>query len=249
MTYRQEFDRLREAFKKREQRRQNVEIATVQDTSMHEAFGYVMATLVDGTPVNVQAWTNTALTQGSMIIIQPLSGHSWNWYVLLGVNNSTNLESVPFTPPTQSTLPSHTLDSHTGTLPYSRLSGVTLDLDGSVSGTLPTSAQEKQTSRQSLVITTSSIGAGATVTGSTAGYKVAWVRKMTVTGTASYSIRFLESSGGTIEYECSNTAVPFTDGGGWMHAASDSNFYWSVTNGGGTSSVCTITLDLIVWEV
>ena len=257
MSLRKELDRLKTAVRKREERQGNLLIATITDASPHQQYGYVVARLVDGTLVNVRAWSPVQLSNGQQIIIVPMGRQTWNWYALLQVNASTDVESTPYTPaPLSSTvLPQHGLDSaaHTGTLPWSKVdtSVSKVELASQVSGVLPLAFQARETSLRNIVITTGSVGGGATGSGSVDGPKLAYVRKVEVSGSQACKIRFYETASGQIEYETETITPPFLDQGGWMHLESSgqAKIHWEVTNMGSASDTYTIILQVIAWEV
>jgi hypothetical protein len=257
MSLRRELDRFKQVVKRREERQGGLLIATVIDTGPHSGYGYIVARLVDGTVINVRAWTPVQLAVGQQIIVAPMGGQTWNWYALIQVNASSNVETTPYIPPSLSTsvLPQHGLDSlaHSGTLPWSRVDTTAskVDLATQVSGILPVTSQAKQTSVQTVTITTGSLNAGATGNGSVTGPKLAYIRKVEVAGPAPLTLIFRESPSGTVEYQTSTVTPPFLDQGGWIHleASQASQIHWEVTNQGSSAASFTITLQCIAWEV
>lgn len=253
MNGRQELDRLREAFRRKDQSKQNFLIATVVDASPHQTLGYVFATLDDGTPINVQAWTTTTIANGNKLFVAPISNQPWNWYTLIGVNASADTGTTPYTPPpsTTTSLPVHDLDgsAHSGQLPWSRIDTDTskVDLAAQVEGILPTTKQAKQTSLSTVTIITPSLNAGITGGGSQTGASIAYVRKLAITGGTAATLTLYDATAGAIIYQTGSVSTPFTDVGGWM-MITDGDVHWSLTNDGGTASFHLI-LDLVVWEV
>lgn len=253
MNVKQEYDRLREAFRKKDQRRQNFLIATIADASPHSQYGFVVATLSDNTPVNVQCWTSDALVNGQNIWIAPISGSMTNWYLLIGVNNSTDLETTPFTPPAPSELAVHGLNSsyHTGSLPWSKIdtSSTKVDLATQITGILPTTSQAKQTSFQNYVITTNIILGSGSESGSIAGPNIGYVRNLSITGTGSGTLTIYEDASSTAQYGTTSVTMPFFDNGGWMFVdTTNSNLIrYNITNDSATNTVFTITLKVVSW--
>lgn len=253
MNLKQEYDRLREAFKKKDQRKQNFLIATIADASPHDQYGFVVATLSDNTPVNVQCWTSDALTNGQNIWIAPISGSMTNWYLLIGVNNSTNLETTPFTPPAPAGLAVHDLNGsyHTGTLPWSKIDTSTdkVDLATQTTGTLPTASQAKQANFQAYTITTGVIADTASETGSITGPNIGYVRNLYITGSGTATLLIYEDASSTIQYSTTAVSLPFTDDGGWMFLDTTSNnlIRYNITNTSGISTSFTIILKVISW--
>jgi hypothetical protein len=253
LNVKQEYDRLREAFRKKDQRKQNFLIATIADASPHSQYGFVVATLSDNTPVNVQCWTSDALTNGQNIWIAPISGSMTNWYLLIGVNNSTNLETTPFTAPAPAGLAVHDLNGayHTGTLPWSKIDTSTtkVDLTSQTTGLLPVANQAKQANFQVITITTGVIADTASETGSVTGPNIGYVRNLYITSSGTATLIIYEDASSTEQYGTSAVSVPFVDDGGWMFVdTTNSNLIrYNITNTSGVSASFTITLKIITW--
>lgn len=247
-----EFKRLKEAFQNREKRRFNTDLATVLDVAPHAQFGYVTAQLAGERVINVQAWNSAELRDGQQIMVQPISGGDWNWWVMIGANGSTDPENTPYEPPKidQGAMPEHSLESHTGTLDWARIDTSTtrIDLTTQVTGNLPLQNQELQpvATRQTVSWSTPSIAPDIAMDGSVAGPRLAYVRRLEVTGGDMARIRLLEDES-TVEYETTSVATPFIDYGGFFHAGDDDIIRWNIRNDGSDSVVFQVTLDLVSW--
>lgn len=247
-----EFKRLKETFRNREKRRLNTDMATIIDTSPRAQYGYVTAQLPGNRVINVQSWNSAELIDGQQIMVQPISGGDWNWWVLIGANGSSDPENIPYEPPKidQGSLPEHSLESHTGSLTWARIDTTTsrVDLTTQVTGTLPLQNQELQPviGRQTIVFTTPSIAPEASAGGTVAGPKLAYVRRLEVAGGTAMRIRLYEDEG-TVEYETTSTTTPFTDYGGFFHAQQDDVVSWEIRNDGTESATFEVTLDLVSW--
>ena len=257
MNVKQEYDRLREAFKKKDQRKQNFLIATVADASPHLTYGFIVATLSDNTPINVQCWTSTSLTNGQFIWVAPMNGSLTQWYVLIGVNSSTDLGTTPFVAPVQqaASIPVHDLDgdAHSGTLSWSKISTSLskVNLATQTTGNVPISQQDKQTLISSVVITTGSIAASATETNSISGPNVGYVRRLNITGGSNCTLTLYEDASSTVQYGTASVSTPFSDDGGWMfYDTTDSGLWrYAITNDGGSSAVFVVTMQVVGWSI
>ena len=256
MSLRRELDRFKRVIQRREERQGNLLLATIVDASPHATYGYVVARLVDGTAINVRAWTPVALANGQQILVAPMGGQTWNWYALIQANASTDVEATPYTPPSLApgALTQHSLggSAHTGNLPWSRIdtSGSKVDLATQVSGILPLARQAPQTAIETITIATGTISASGSEQGSVAGPRLAYIRKVTVSGTEPFTLRFYETSGGELEYEATG-APPFLDQGGWVHleAGGQGALHYAIVNDGAASASFTIALQAITWQI
>jgi len=255
VSLRRELDRFKRVIQRREERQGNLLLATIVDASPHATYGYVVARLVDGTAINVRAWTPVALANGQQILVAPMGGQTWNWYALIQANASTDVEATPYTPPSLAprALTQHSLggSAHTGNLPWSRIdtSSSKVNLASQVVGVLPLANQAKQTVIDVVTIETGEIAAAQTKTGKIAGPRLALVRKVQIAGNEPCTLRFFEADRGDVEYATASVTPPFLDQGGWVHLADASMFYWEVTNDGVGPDTYTITLQVIGWEV
>lgn len=251
----QEFERLKQAFKRREQRRPNVLIAVITDVSPRAEHGYILGQLKDGTTVNIHVWTTDTVTVGHAAFVIPFSNEPWNWYVLIGVNASADPERLPFTQNllASAALPAHTLASHSGTLAWQAVDTTAskVDLASQVTGLLPVAQQTAQAELVTLTATTPAIGSGATATGSLAlGGNCLYVRRLTITNGTACQLTLAEPDG-TVQYQTTDLGMPFVDTGGFVLAdpTGSGTALWSVTNRGAVSAAFALTLAVIRWQV
>lgn len=244
-----EFNRLKEAMRRKETSKVNVDIATVIDGSMKNTLGYVTAQMADGTPINVHAWTSDQVVEGAQIHVQPMTTSQSNWYALVGVNVSTDVEANPYSPPLidPESLPSHELggELHSGLLPWAKVSteASKVELVTQTNGFLPKTRQEPQASRQQLSFS-ASVSAGGNASGQLACPRYAWVRRILVEGGSMMTLTFREDDG-AVEYQTTSVATPYEDYRGYCHAADDGFLRWELASSSG--GVFTVTLEVVGW--
>lgn len=251
-----EFDRLRDAFRRREKKRTGVLIAKVLDISPRIDAGYVMAQLKDGTQINVHAWNLASIGVGESLFVTQYSED--NWYICLGVNATITPDTVPYLQAAMlpGALPAHQYNSHSGKLSWENVdtSQTQVDLRTQVSGLLPTALQAPQAAFKSITITTGEIGPNAVKSGIvTLGTSCAYIRRLDFGATGQGKLRLYEGATSVIQYETNPIAtLPWTDRGGWFHI--DRNYTdsmtWEVTNTHPSSSnTYAIVLEYISWKL
>jgi hypothetical protein len=259
MNYRQELQRLAQRLS-RGQRRQHVEIATVADTSPNGGYGFVIARLIDGTPINVRTWSPIVLAVGQEVMVLRIGEQEWNWWTLVGVNaslTSTEPGGTPYTPPVidPAAIGPHDVGGslHTGNLPWERvdLTGSKPNLATDVEGVLPRGRQEPQI--QKLVLETEiTVGDGEMVAGSLAGCTMGLVRSVELTGGVAATLRFLDQPVGVEEYATvAATPTPFLDRAlPFFHedALRDGRFYYELSNDGSTDATFALTIVVMSME-
>lgn len=253
MDPQQEMQRLKQAFKKREQKRQNVYIANVVDVTPRAESGYVVVRLKDGTQVYAHVWLSEQIAIGQVVFIVPITHEAWNWWVVVGVNATTTPDTVPYVQPltAQASLPAHTLDNHTGQLPWQRVdtSVTAVDLTSQVSGVLPVLNQQAQTSLATFTVTTPLIAHNAFADGVlTIGTNVAFLKRLVLSGGTHAKVTLYEM-GGPVQYEITSVPTPFTDNGGCflVDYANTRQIRWRVDNFSGQFAVFTIQLFVILF--
>lgn len=253
MDAQQEFQRLKQAFKKRDQKRQNVYIANVVDVTPRAESGYIVVRLKDGTQVYAHVWMNEQIDPNQVVFIVPITHEAWNWWVVIGVNATTAPETVPYVQPAAdaASLPAHPLTAHSGTLPWDRIdrSENRVDLSSDIQGVLPLANQQSQTRIGTFEIATGQIAAGATATGL---YNMttnsAFVKRIELSGGTQASLE-LSEPGGALQYATIPVTTPYTDNGGLFLTdfSGSSSLRWRVTNTGGSPSGFVIRLWLIMF--
>lgn len=246
LDHKQEFERLKETFRRKKQERQNVYIATAVDVTPLAAYGYLIAQLKDGTTVNVQSWVNVAIAAGHQIMIMPVSDQPWAGYVLVGANASTDVTTTPYVTPSPGS-------GGSGSVDWSSVDTSTtkIDLTSQVTGNLPVANQARQITKQSWTTTTSLISPGASVTGVFSGANAVLVRSVSLSGGTNALLQLLEQPAGTIEYETAMIATPFFDQGPWVHydAAMSQSFAYQLTNNGAASASFTLVITGLAFAI
>lgn len=224
MDAQQEFQRLKQAFKKREQKRQNIYIANVVDITPRENSGYIVVRLKDGTQAYAHVWMTEAIEVNEVVFIIPITQESWNWYVVVGINSTKEPVNTPYVQPKNSltSLPSHAFSSHEGKLDWSYIDTGTnkLNLVSQVQGVLPVANQEPQVKVQTVILNTSNLipNQDSGINTYVLNTNVAYVKKISVVPSdslAKYKISLYEPND-SLQYETAILTGPFTDFGGFF---------------------------------
>lgn len=251
MDAQQEFQRLKQAFKKREQKRQNIYIANVVDITPRAESGYIVVKLKDGTQVYAHVWMSENIEVGHVVFIVPITNESWNWFVVVGVNATTTPDLVPYVQPKLSaqSLVSHSFSDHEGFLDWSLVntSSSQVNLSTQVQGVLSTVYQYPQTSLSVFNINTPQINNNQTLTGySNIGTNVAYAKRIVLNGGTSAKIKIYENNG-TVQYETNQVSTPFSDYGGYFFVdfTGSKTIKWEITNYSGQSQSFVLSFYLI----
>ena len=230
-----------------------VAIALIVDITPLAVDGFIVCQLEDGTYVNVHAWGSYELLPDQTVAIIKISQHSWNGYILLAVNASTDREATPFSVPSTSSgsLPVHAIggDRHSGNLDWNRINTGTnkVDLASQVTGILPL-ANQMSLEEETSVIINQSVTGGATVTGEFATCKRGMAVSLLVTGGSAMTLTLYRDAAMTdVEYQTvTGTVTPFRDGMVWYHSADASKVYWEITNDGSTATLVATVMMLVI---
>lgn len=259
MTLRQAIKTASASLKRREVRKsERVLVATISDVTYLATRGVITCRLEDGNHVRVHAWTNLTLSAGQTVAIIPVSDYNWKTFFLLSVNGSTDLNDDAFVQPAvdPAILAQHSLsgDRHTGSLPWSRVStsSTQVDLETQVTGNLPLTSIEQILPELTTVVVNQSVGAGVTVTGTTPGVKRGIPYLVTIANgaTATFELHASASrlSGELLYATETGVSTPYSDPMVWYHSASTSHFYWRFTNTGASPATFVVTVKQLVIE-
>lgn len=254
MDAQQEFQRLKQAFKKREQKRQNIYIANVVDITPRAESGYIVVRLKDGTQVYAHVWMTEQISVGQVVFIIPITQEAWNWFVVVGVNATVEPETIPYVQPSISltSLVPHMFSEHTGLLDWSLVdtSVNKINLSTQASGVLPTSNQQSQTSVNTLSINTGTINNNSSQSGiSNITTNVAYIRKIELINGTSAKLKLYDASG-NLQYETNTVSTPFTDYGGYflVDYSGFRTIKWEVFNYSGQATSFDLKLYLICFS-
>lgn len=255
MDAQQEFQRLKQAFKKREQKRQNIYIANVVDITPRENSGYIVVRLKDGTQVYAHVWFSDAIEINQVVFIIPITQESWNWFVCVGVNATTTPATVPYVMPklAPNSLPNHTLSSHQESLDWARINttAAKVDLLSQVQGVLPVLNQSPQIVVKTLTFTTNTIDpqSDSGISSYVLDTDVAYIKKISLVASnpqAEAKI-YLYESNGSLQYETSTLPNEYTDYGGLfiIDYSGSKTLKWKIENKGAVSSAFTMYIYMI----
>lgn len=182
-----EFDRLREAFRRKSQQRTIVQIATVIDVSPRAENGYVVGRLRNGDQVYVHCWTTDAVAIDNQIFVIPISNEPYSWWVLAGVNTSNDPVTIPFQRNLidAAAIAPHAFSLHTDNLDWSRVdtSANKVNLTTAVTGILPASQQAAQAQLQQWIFSIGPLAPGEMTDGVwQLNHSLVWMRRLTISG-------------------------------------------------------------------